>query len=117
MTQHVDQLKEEVQNKEHALGKGFKIFQIFLFFILNCIFCLFLEHCLNQMIEKEKEKFKTELQQMKKNATSTKANIDSQQSVERKLIKIIQDADAERTRQMKQLEQVRTKKNPQSFVI
>ena len=57
-------------------------------------------------MEKEKEKLKAELQQMKKNAAETKAYIDSQQAEERKLLKIIQEADSERTRQKKQLEQV-----------
>ena len=43
---------------------------------------------------------------MKKNAAETKAYIDAQQAEERKLLKIIQEADAERSRQKKQLEQV-----------
>ena len=43
---------------------------------------------------------------MKKDATETKAYIDAQQAEERKLLKIIQEADQERTRQKKQLEQV-----------
>jgi len=57
-------------------------------------------------VEKEKEKLKAELQQMKKDAAETKAYIDAQQAEERKLLKIIQEADAERSRQKKQLEQV-----------
>jgi hypothetical protein len=57
-------------------------------------------------VEKEKEKLKAELQQMKKDAAETKAYIDAQQAEERKLLKIIQEADQERTRQKKQLEQV-----------
>ncbi len=57
-------------------------------------------------MEKEKEKLKAELQQMKKDAAETKAYIDAQQAEERKLLKIIQEADQERTRQKKQLEQV-----------
>ncbi len=57
-------------------------------------------------MEKEKEKLKAELQQMKKDAAETKAYIDAQQAEERKLLKIIQEADAERSRQKKQLEQV-----------
>jgi hypothetical protein len=43
---------------------------------------------------------------MKKDAAETKAYIDAQQAEERKLLKIIQEADAERSRQKKQLEQV-----------
>lgn len=49
---------------------------------------------------------KAELQQMKKDAAETKAYIDAQQAEERKLLKIIQEADAERSRQKKQLDQV-----------
>ena len=52
---------------------------------------------------------KAELQQMKKDAAETKAYIDAQQAEERKLLKIIQEADAERSRQKKQLDQVRLK--------
>ena len=43
---------------------------------------------------------------MKKDAAETKAYIDAQQAEERKLLKIIQEADAERSRQKKQLDQV-----------
>lgn len=57
-------------------------------------------------VEKEKEHLKSELQQMKKDAAETKAYIDAQQGEERKLLKIIQEADSERLRQKKQLEQV-----------
>lgn len=85
MTHQIDQLKEEIQNKEQALVK---------------------EHTLHQQVEKEKDNLKAELQQMKKIAAETKAYIDSQQAEERKLLKIIQEADAERSRQKKQLEQV-----------
>lgn len=85
MTHQIDQLKEEISNKEQALVK---------------------EHSIHQQVEKEKENLKTELQVMKKNAAETKAYIDAQQAEERKLLKIIQEADAERSRQKKQLEQV-----------
>ena len=85
MTHQIDQLKEEIQNKEQALVK---------------------EHSIHQQVEKEKEHLKAELQQMKKDAAETKAYIDAQQAEERKLLKIIQEADAERSRQKKQLEQV-----------
>ncbi len=65
-----------------------------------------LEHSKYQQVEKEKEQYKTELQHMKKNAAETKAYIEAQQAEERKLLKIIQEADAERSKQKKQLEQV-----------
>ena len=64
------------------------------------------EHSIHQQVEKEKEHLKGELQNMKKDAAETKAYIDAQQAEERKLLKIIQEADAERSRQKKQLEQV-----------
>ena len=85
MTHQIDQLKEEIQNKEQSLVK---------------------EHSKYQQVEKEKEQFKTELNHMKKNAQETKAYIEAQQAEERKLLKIIQEADAERSKQKKQLEQV-----------
>lgn len=67
---------------------------------------VFVEHALHQQVEKEKEHLKSELKQMKLDAEATKAYIDSQQIEERKLLKIIQEADAERLRQKKQLDQV-----------
>ena len=69
-------------------------------------FLLVVEHAKYQQVEKEKEQYKTELQQMKKEAQETKTYIDAQQAEERKLLKIIQEADAERSKQKKQLEQV-----------
>ena len=57
-------------------------------------------------MEKEKEKHKAELQLMKKQAAQDKAKIDAQENEEKKLLKIIQEADAERLRQKKQLDQV-----------
>lgn len=85
MTHQIDQLKEEIQNKEQALVK---------------------EHSMLQQVEKEKEHLKAELKNMKKDADEKKAYIDAQQAEERKLLKIIQEADSERLRQKKQLEQV-----------
>ena len=72
---------------------------------------------MHQQVEKEKEHLKDELQKMKKYAAETKAYIDAQQAEERKLLKIIQEADAERSRQKKQLEQVRFKINKPIFLI
>jgi chromosome segregation ATPase len=85
MTHQIDQLKEEIQTKEQALLK---------------------EHTMNLQVEKEKEHLKAELQQKKNEAKETKAYIEAQQGEERKLLKIIQEADVERSRQKKQLEQV-----------
>ncbi len=62
-------------------------------------------------MEKEKDHLKAELVQLKKEASEKKAYIDAQQAEERKLLKIIQEADSERLRQKKQLEQVCVYKN------
>ena len=47
-----------------------------------------------------------ELQRMKQQAAETKAYIEAQEAEERKLLKIIAEADAERVRQKKELDQV-----------
>lgn len=64
------------------------------------------EHTAFQQVEKEKDHLKAELMQLKKESAEKKAYIDAQQAEERKLLKIIQEADSERMRQKKQLEQV-----------
>ena len=63
-----------------------------------------------QQVEKEKDHLKAELVQLKNESTEKKAYIDAQQAEERKLLKIIQEADSERMRQKKQLEQVNKSK-------
>ncbi|XP_035262172.1 cilia- and flagella-associated protein 58 isoform X1 [Anguilla anguilla] len=85
MNHQVDQLKEEIGGKESALVK---------------------EHLEFQRVEKDKEALKTELQKMKQQVQETKQFIANQEAEERKLLKIIDDADAERLRQKKQLDQV-----------
>ncbi|XP_007479105.1 cilia- and flagella-associated protein 58 isoform X2 [Monodelphis domestica] len=85
MTHQVDQLKEEIASKEAALVK------------------LHLEH---QRIEKEKETLKAELQKLRQQALETKHFIEKQEAEERKLLRIISEADAERLRQKKELDQV-----------
>ncbi|XP_006630821.2 cilia- and flagella-associated protein 58 [Lepisosteus oculatus] len=85
MNHQIDQLKEEINGKETALVK---------------------EHLEFQRVEKEKEALKAELQKMKQQAQETKQFIDNQEAEERKLLKIIADADAERLRQKKELDQV-----------
>ncbi|XP_036592331.1 cilia- and flagella-associated protein 58 isoform X3 [Trichosurus vulpecula] len=85
MTHQVDQLKEEISSKEVALVK------------------LHLEH---QRIEKEKESLKAELQKLRQQALETKHFIEKQEAEERKLLRIIAEADAERLRQKKELDQV-----------
>jgi len=85
MYHQIDQLKEEITSKESALVK---------------------EHLEHQRVEKEKDALKAELQLMKKEAGESKAYIEQQQTEERKLLKIIQEADSERLRQKKELDQV-----------
>jgi hypothetical protein len=59
---------------------------------------------------------KSELQRLKTESAETKAYIDAQQSEERKLLKIIQEADAERLRQKKQLEQASLEHTAQAHI-
>ena len=85
MNHQIDQLKEEITSKEAALVK---------------------EHQIHQKVEKQKDALKAELQEMKKEAAESKAYIEQQEAEERKLLKIISEADAERLRQKKELDQV-----------
>ncbi|XP_029466203.1 cilia- and flagella-associated protein 58 [Rhinatrema bivittatum] len=85
MNHQVDQLKEEINSKEASLVK------------------VHLDH---QRIEKEKEALKAELQKMKQQDLETKQFIDNQEVEQRKLLKIISEADSERIRQKKELDQV-----------
>ncbi|KFQ44776.1 Coiled-coil domain-containing protein 147, partial [Nestor notabilis] len=81
----MDQLKEEIKNKDDDLVKA---------------------HLENQRTEKEKELLKAELLQMKKQALETKHFIENQEAEERKLLKIIAEADAERLKQKRETDQV-----------
>ena len=85
MNHQIDQLKEEITAKESALVK---------------------EHLEHQRVEKEKDALKAELQRMKQEAAESKAYIEQQEAEERKLLKIISEADQERMRQKKELDQV-----------
>ncbi|XP_068404010.1 cilia- and flagella-associated protein 58 [Eschrichtius robustus] len=85
MTHQVDQLKEEISAKESALVKL---------------------HLEQQHIEKEKETLKAELQKLRQQALETKHFIEKQEAEERKLLRIIAEADGERLRQKKELDQV-----------
>ncbi|KAH0506977.1 Cilia- and flagella-associated protein 58 [Microtus ochrogaster] len=85
MTHQVDQLKEEISAKESALVKL---------------------HLEQQRIEKEKETLKAELQKLRQQALETKHFIEKQEVEERKLLRIIAEADGERVRQKKELDQV-----------
>ena len=85
MNHQIGQLKEEIMAKEAALVK---------------------EHLEHQRVEKEKDALKAELQRMKQQAAESKTYIEQQEVEERKLLKIISEADAERLRQKKELDQV-----------
>ncbi|KAK2500464.1 hypothetical protein MC885_007486, partial [Smutsia gigantea] len=85
MTHQIDQLKEELSAKESALVKL---------------------HLEQQRIEKEKETLKAELQKLRQQALETKHFIEKQETEERKLLRIIAEADGERLRQKKELDQV-----------
>lgn len=87
MNHQIDQLKEEISSKEAALVK---------------------EHLEHQRVDKEKEALKAELQRMKQAAAESKGHMDALEMEERKLLKIISEADAERLRQKKELDQVST---------
>ncbi|KAF6019521.1 ccdc147 [Bugula neritina] len=86
MNHQIDQLKEEITSKEQSLVK---------------------EHLDRQRVEKEKDNLKAELQRMKQMAAESKAYIEAQEAEERKLLKIISEADAERVRQKKELDQLK----------
>ncbi|XP_026787942.2 cilia- and flagella-associated protein 58 [Pangasianodon hypophthalmus] len=85
MSQENGQLTEEIKSKEAALVK---------------------EHLEFQRIEKEKEALKAELQKTKQQAQETKQYMENQEVEEHRLLKIIADADAEKVRQKKDLDQV-----------
>ncbi|GCB64606.1 hypothetical protein scyTo_0000297 [Scyliorhinus torazame] len=85
MNHHIDQLKDEICSKEAALVK---------------------QQLEYQRMEKEKDTLKTELQKMKQQAQDTRIFIENQETEERKLLRIIDEADTERIRQKKELDQV-----------
>ena len=85
MSHQIDQLKEEIAAKESALVKS----------------NMELMH-----VEREKEGLNTELSSRKQELDTTRQLVDSQKAEERRLRKILGDADAEMVRQKKELEQV-----------
>ncbi|NXT62436.1 CFA58 protein, partial [Chaetops frenatus] len=84
-TRQVDHLKEEVKEKDGALEKA---------------------HVDFQQSENEKESLKSELAKMTKQALETKTYIENQEAEEKKLLKIIAEADAERVKQKKEFDKV-----------
>jgi len=85
MHHQIDQLREEISAKESALVK---------------------EHLEHQRVEKDKEGLKMELTRMKQSAADSRAHLEALEMEERKLLKVISEADAERLRQKKELDQV-----------
>ncbi|XP_052400736.1 cilia- and flagella-associated protein 58 [Carassius gibelio] len=85
-----EQLKDEITTKEVALDKERQEFQ---------------------RVERERENLKAELQKMRQQAQETNQFIEKQEAEERELLKIIAEADAERIRQKKELDQVRNERD------
>ncbi|XP_008488603.2 cilia- and flagella-associated protein 58 [Calypte anna] len=94
VTHQVDQLKEEISEKEAALAEA---------------------HLQHQQTEKEKDSLKAELLRMKEQALETKHFIENQELEERKLLKIIAEADAERLKQKKEIERIMTERDILGF--
>merc|ERR1711865_1022819 len=85
MNHQIEQLKEEITAKDHALVK---------------------EHFDHHKVDKEKEGLKNELTRIRKQIQSSEQIIANQEAEVLKLSAIIQEADAERTRQQKEYEAV-----------
>ncbi|NWV47854.1 CFA58 protein, partial [Daphoenositta chrysoptera] len=84
-TRQLDQLKDELKEKDVALEKA---------------------HVEQEHSESEKESLKSELLKLTKQAMETKAYIENQEAEEKKLLKIIAEADAERLKQKKEFDKV-----------
>ncbi|NWW00466.1 CFA58 protein, partial [Machaerirhynchus nigripectus] len=84
-TRQLDQLKDELKEKDAALEKA---------------------HVEQEHSENEKESLKSELLKITKQAMETKAYIENQEAEEKKLLKIIAEADAERLKQKKEFDKV-----------
>jgi chromosome segregation ATPase len=85
MNHQIEQLKEEITAKDHALVK---------------------EHFDHHKVDKEKEGLKNELTRIRKQIQSSEQIIANQEAEVLKLSAIIQEADAEKTRQHKEYEAV-----------
>ncbi len=81
MNHQIEQLKEEITAKDHALVK---------------------EHFEHKKVEKERDSLKEELQELKGKVTEADETIASQVSEVQKLTHIINEADAERSRMKKE---------------
>jgi chromosome segregation ATPase len=85
MNHQIEQLKEEITAKDHSLVK---------------------EHFDHHKVDKEKEGLKNELTRIRKQIQSSEQIIANQETEVLKLSAIIQEADAERTRQTKEYDAV-----------
>ena len=90
MTVHIDQLKEEIGTKDHAIVK---------------------EHFNHHSVDKERELLKNEITKIKKQVQSSESIIESQQVELLKLSRIIDEADLERQRQTSELANVTSERN------
>ncbi|NWX43672.1 CFA58 protein, partial [Steatornis caripensis] len=81
----MDQLKDDIADRDSALMKA---------------------HVERQQTEKEKESLKAELLEMQKQALETKRYVESQEEEEKRLLKIIAEADAEWLKQKRAFDQV-----------
>ena len=91
MNHLIDQLKEDIQNKENAIVQA----------AINA-----------KKLEKDKDILKAERDKSRQQVLESKDVINNQAAEEKKLLKIISEADAERVRQKKELEQVSTLRIP-----
>lgn len=91
MNHLIDQLKEDIQNKENAIVQA----------AINA-----------KKLEKDKDILKAERDKSRQQVLESKDVINNQAAEEKKLLKIISEADAERVRQKKELEQVSIIKIP-----
>lgn len=85
MNHLIDQLKEDIQNKENAIVQA----------AINA-----------KKLEKDKDILKSDRDKSRQQVLESKDVINNQAAEEKKLLKIIAEADAERVRQKKELEQV-----------
>ena len=85
MSHQIEQLKEEISAKEAALVH---------------------ERLERQHLSKEKESLNEDLQKLKTQTAENKAHMEAQEAEYRKLLKVIAEADQERLRQKKELDQV-----------
>ena len=96
MNHQIDQLKEEISAKESSLVR---------------------ENLERQRVEKEKDALQTELQKLKTQTKDNKDYMESQEAEQRKLLKVIAEADQERLRQKKELDQVLLSSIPLSLFL